>query len=208
MLEVSYFIHCLGLSIQPIFIPEFYKYVTWCQVKFATSPLQRNGKIFKCFQYIYISLAWPFCHSLMARTQLITKGHAKDQLRSDEIFISFFSNFWQKVLEQYGLAPWCSILICNITYLTRALEGAGAFYSPHHLFFRKYLKNGVAQRRQIWTTCAQIKNTSCVQILISQVKRSGHQVKSKSDLRSGTGFKIKDGAVGKVLVQMFSNFQD
>ena len=47
-----------------------------------------------------------------------------------------------------------------------------------------------------------------MQILSSQVKRSGHQVRSKSDVHSGTGFKLEDRAVGTVLVRMFLNFQD
>ena len=74
--------------------------------------------------------------------------------------------------------------------------------------FREYLKNGGAQRCQIWDNCAQIKNTPCVQILTSQLKRSGHQVRSKSDVHSGTGLKLEDHAVGTVLVRMFLNFQD
>ena len=37
---------------------------------------------------------------------------------------------------------------------------------------------------------------------------SGYQVRSKSDVHSGTSFKIEDRAVGTVLVRMFSNFQD
>ena len=35
-------------------------------------------------------------------------------------------------------------------------------------------------------------NTPCMQILTSQVKMSGHQVRSKSDAHSGTGFKLED----------------
>ena len=74
--------------------------------------------------------------------------------------------------------------------------------------FREHLKNDDAQRRQIWGTCAQIKNTPCMQILTFQVKRSGHQVRSKSNVHSGSGFKLEDRAVGTVLVQIFLNFQD
>ena len=75
--------------------------------------------------------------------------------------------------------------------------------------FREYLKNGSVQPHKIWGTCAQLKSTPCVQVLISQVKRSGHQVRSKSDVHSGTGFKLEDRTVGTVLVRMFStNFQD
>ena len=70
--------------------------------------------------------------------------------------------------------------------------------------FRKLLKkNGGAQRLQIWGTCAQINNTHCVQILTSQIKRSGHQVRSKSDVHSGTGFKLEDRAADTGLVRMF-----
>ena len=79
---------------------------------------------------------------------------------------------------------------------------------PLHLFFREYLKTGGTLRRQIWGTCAQIKNTPCVQILISQFKRSGHQVRSKSAVHSGTGRKLEGRAVGTFLVRMSSNFQD
>ena len=64
------------------------------------------------------------------------------------------------------------------------------------------------RRRQVWGTCAQIKNTLSVQILTSQVKRSDHQVRSKSDVHSGTGFKLEERVVGTVLVRTFSNFQD
>ena len=81
---------------------------------------------------------------------------------------------------------------------------------PPHRFFAN-ISNTAAPlplRRQIWVTCAKIKNTPCVQILTSQVKRSGLQVRSKTDVHSGTGFKLEDRAVGTVLVQMFSNFQD
>ena len=74
--------------------------------------------------------------------------------------------------------------------------------------FRKYLTNGGAHRHQISGTCPQIKNTHCVQVLTSQVKRSGHQVSSKSDVHSGAGLKIEDRAVGTVLIRIFSNFQD
>ena len=47
-----------------------------------------------------------------------------------------------------------------------------------------------------------------MQIFTSQVKRSGHKVRSKSNVHSGTGCKFEDRAVGTVLVRMFSNFQD
>ena len=76
------------------------------------------------------------------------------------------------------------------------------------LVFREYLKNGSAQHRQIWGTFAQIKNTPSVQILSSQVKRSGHQVRSMSDDHSGTGLNLEHRAVGTVLVRMFSYFQN
>ena len=74
--------------------------------------------------------------------------------------------------------------------LTRALEEET--YYALLICFHEYLKN----------------DTPCVQILTSQVKRSGHQVRPKSDVHSETGFKLEDGAVGTVLVRMFSNFQD
>ena len=74
--------------------------------------------------------------------------------------------------------------------------------------FQKCLKNSGAQRRQSLGACAENKKTSCVQTFTSQLQRSGHQVRSKSDVHSGTGFKIKDRAVGIVLVRKFSNFQD
>ena len=61
--------------------------------------------------------------------------------------------------------------------------------------FRKCFKNDGEQRHQAWDICAQIKNTPCVKMLTSQVKRSGHQVRSKSDVHSGTGFKLQDRAV-------------
>ena len=57
--------------------------------------------------------------------------------------------------------------------------------------FRNYLKNGDAQRQQIWVNCAKIKNTPFLSTLTSR----------------GAGFKLKDRAVGTVLVRMFSNFQ-
>ena len=66
--------------------------------------------------------------------------------------------------------------------------------------FREYLKK---RRRQIWGTCIKIKNTPFVQILTSQVKRSGHQVTSKSDVHSGPGFKLEDGAVGSSIPNVF-----
>ena len=84
------------------------------------------------------------------------------------------------------------------TSLTRALEGGGHIMTSR--FFRKYLKNGGAQYHQLSGTCAQIENTPCVQILTSQVKRSGHQVRSKSDVHSGTGLKLEGRAVDTVLV--------
>ena len=65
---------------------------------------------------------------------------------------------------------------------------------PTCFFFCEYLKN---------LPRAELKNTHCVQILTSQVKRSGHQVGSKSDVHPGTGFKFEDRAVGTVLVRMF-----
>ena len=69
-------------------------------------------------------------------------------------------------------------------------------------------KNGGTKRHQNLGTCAQINNTPCVQILTSQAKRSGHQIRSKSDVHSGTGFKLEDRAAGTVLVRMFSNYQN
>ena len=77
-----------------------------------------------------------------------------------------------------------------------------------HLFFREYLKQRRSALPNLGYPCAQIKNTPCVQMLTSQVKRSGHQVRSKSDVHSGTAFKLEDRAVGTFLVRMFSNFQD
>ena len=77
---------------------------------------------------------------------------------------------------------------------------------PSPPVFREYLKNGGVQRRQIWGTCAQIKNTPCMQILTSQAKRSGHQGRSKSDVHSGTGLKLEDRTVGTAVVRTFFNF--
>ena len=85
--------------------------------------------------------------------------------------------------ENYGIWPGLWGRRLHRGHLTRALEGA--YYAPP--VFRKYLKNDGLQRCQIWGTCAPIKNTPCVQILTSQVKRSCHQVRSKSDMHSGTG---------------------
>ena len=79
--------------------------------------------------------------------------------------------------------------------------------SPPVFFFANISKTA-ALCRQIWGTCPQLNNTPCVQILTSQVKWSGHQVRSKSDLQSGDRFKLEDRAVGTVLVRMFSHFQD
>ena len=47
-----------------------------------------------------------------------------------------------------------------------------------------------------------------MQILTYQVKRSGHQVWSKSDVQSEIDFKLEDRTVGTVLVRMFSNIHD
>ena len=66
--------------------------------------------------------------------------------------------------------------------------------------FRKYLKNGGARTNQQYTLCVNFD--------LNQVKRSGHQVRSKSDVHAGTGFMLEDRVVGAVLVRMFSNFQD
>ena len=52
--------------------------------------------------------------------------------------------------------------------------------------------------------CAKIKHTPCAQILTSQVKSSDRQVRSKSDVHSGTGLKFPDRVVGTVLARMFS----
>ena len=57
--------------------------------------------------------------------------------------------------------------------LTRALESQNLPSPP--VFFSRITQK---RRRQIWSTCPQIINTSCVQILTSMVKRSGHQVRS------------------------------
>ena len=76
--------------------------------------------------------------------------------------------------------------------LARALEVA--YYAPT-CFSQIYKKDGAA-RRQIWDTCAQFNNTSCVQMLTSQVKRSGRQVRSKSEMHSVIGFKPEDRSVG------------
>ena len=51
-------------------------------------------------------------------------------------------------------------------------------------------------------TCFQ----QCIVKVTYQVKGSGHQVKSKSDVHSGTGFELEDRAVSTVLVRMFSTF--
>ena len=64
--------------------------------------------------------------------------------------------------------------------------------------FREYLN-----RRQIWGTCAQIKNTRCVQILTSQVKRSGHQVRANSDVHSETSFKLQDFILFYLFIYLF-----
>ena len=74
--------------------------------------------------------------------------------------------------------------------------------------FRQYLRKTAAHSAvKFEVCCAKLKNTPCVQSLTCQVKRSGHQFRSKSDAHSGTGFKLEDRAVGTVLVRMFSNFQ-
>ena len=57
-----------------------------------------------------------------------------------------------------------------ILQLTRT--GGGHIMSP--LVFRKYFTNGGAQHRHVSATYAKLKNTPCVQILTSQVKRLGH----------------------------------
>ena len=90
--------------------------------------------------------------------------------------------------------------------LTRALERV--YYAP--TWFSQISHKTAACSAAIFEvlTYAQIKNTPCVQILTSQVKRSGHQVRSKSDVHSDPGFKLEGRAVGTALVQMFANFQD
>ena len=72
---------------------------------------------------------------------------------------------------------------------------------PPPVFSRISKKNG-GERRQIWGTCAQIKNTPCVQILTSRSKGQA--------TRSGQSQMCTPGpaSVGTVLVRMFSNFQD
>ena len=77
--------------------------------------------------------------------------------------------------------------------------GGGLLCPPPAL--REYLKKS-------WGYCELINNTPSVQILTSQIKRSGNQVRSKSDVPSGTDLKPEDRAVSTVLVRMFSNFQD
>ena len=67
----------------------------------------------------------------------------------------------------------------------------GDRFCPLHLFFfsrKKNNKNGTL-RIQIWCTCATNRHTSCVKILTSYVTKLGHQVRSKSGVQTGTGFK-------------------
>ena len=82
--------------------------------------------------------------------------------------------------------------------LTRALEGG--MLSP--TVFRKYLKNGGAQ--QSCSTCAQIKNTHCVQFFTFHVKKSGHQVRYVMSL-----FKITSEVdfVWSYVLFLFFNFR-
>ena len=67
--------------------------------------------------------------------------------------------------------------------LTRAVLGGGAFLRPPPQVFRKYLKNGGAQRRRFWYTCSYIISAHVVKISDLGRSRSGHQVTS-SDLTS------------------------
>ena len=79
--------------------------------------------------------------------------------------------------------------------------------------FREYLKNSARSAAKFEVPAQNLKihrecNFVCVQILTSQVKKSAHQVRSKSGAQLGTNFKLEDRALGTVLVWMFSNFQN
>ena len=63
------------------------------------------------------------------------------------------------------------------SYLVLARALREHIMPPPHLFFANISKNGGAQRRQILVSCAQLKNTPNMQMFISQVKMSGHQVR-------------------------------
>ena len=51
---------------------------------------------------------------------------------------------------------WLSILNIDPGTLTRAVLGGGRFYAPPPQVFRRYLKNGGAQRRRFWHTLSYI----------------------------------------------------
>ena len=114
----------------------------------------------------------------------------------------YVSRYGRSSLVDWLLAFTSSIAKIENTILTRALEGG--ILCPQCF---SQISKKTAARRQIWGTCAQLKNTPCLQILTSQVKSSGSQVRSESDVHSGTGFKLAVRAVGTVLVLTFSNFQ-
>ena len=109
----------------------------------------------------------------------------------------------------YGSPQWGALqaYISGARFNTHIGGGTYVLCPPPHLVLRISQKwRRVAPPNLEYL--AQIKNTPCVQILTSQVKRSGHQVSSKSDVHYGTGIKIKDRAVVTVWIRMFSNIQD